>query len=174
MDVGARAGGVASVELLLDEAAEAHVRAEWEALAGAGLSSLARHDAASNRPHVSLLARAALPAQLRLEHVDLPMPLLLGPPMLLGVGERRVLARAVVPSAALLALQARVRHTAAPGDVDARFEPGRWMPHVTLARRLRLVDAPVALALLGEPLEAMAVAMRHWDPETATLTTLAP
>ncbi len=162
-----------SIELLLDERAEARVRAEWDALAAAGLSSLARHEASSNRPHITLLERAGLPA-LPLEGVALPTPLALGPPVLLGGGDRRVLARAVVPSAALLALQARVRHTAAPGDVDARFEPGRWMPHVTLARRLRLVDAPVALALLGEPLEAMAVAMRHWDPETATLTTLAP
>lgn len=173
MDVGARAGGVASVELLLDEAAEARVRAEWEALAGAGLSSLARHDAASNRPHVSLLARAALPAQLRLEHVDLPMPLLLGPPMLLGVGERRVLARAVVPSARLIALHAAVRKAAGSGASTPHFDAGRWMPHVTLARRLRLADVPTALALLGDPISAHAVAMRHWEPTTATLTTLA-
>ncbi|ROR65422.1 2'-5' RNA ligase superfamily protein [Agrococcus jenensis] len=167
---------MSSVELLLDEGAEAQVRAEWTALADAGLSSLARHDAASNRPHVTLLARVGLPA-LPLEQVELPVPLVpvplvLGPPMLLGSGDRRVLARAVLPSPALLALQATIREAAGPAD-DEHFLPGRWLPHVTLARRLRLVDIPTALALLGEPIDASAVAIRYWDPATATLTTLA-
>ncbi|MET4098916.1 hypothetical protein ABIB37_001153 [Agrococcus sp. UYP10] len=162
---------MSSVELLLDDGAEAQVRAEWSALADAGLSSLARHDAASNRPHVTLLARIGLPA-LPLEHVELPVPLVLGPPMLLGSSDRRVLARAVLPSPALLALQATVRAAAGPAD-DEHFLPGRWLPHVTLARRLRLVDIPTALALLGGRIDASAVAIRHWDPATATLTTLA-
>lgn len=164
-----------SLELLLDERAEASVRADWAALAEAGLSSLARHDAPSNRPHVTLLARAGLAADLPLEGIALPLPLELGPPMLLGAGDRRVLARAVVPSVALLALQAGVRRAAgrAVGDDDRHFAEGRWLPHVTLARRLRLTDAPTALALLGPPVEGQAVALRHWDPETATLTTLA-
>ncbi len=163
---------MSSIELLLDDRAEALVRAEWAALAEAGLSSLARHEAASNRPHVTLLARAGLPPALPSGRIELPLRLVLGPPMLLGTGDRRVLARSVVPSAALLALQASVLDAARPGD-DEHFLPGRWTPHVTLARRLRVVDAPVALALLGDPVDASAVAIRHWDPATATLTTLA-
>lgn len=163
-----------SIELLLDDRTEEHVRAEWAALADAGLSSLARHDAPSNRPHVTLLARAGLPTDLPLE-VALPVLLALGPPILLGTGERRVLARAVIPNAALLALQSRVRRAAgaAPGDGDEHFAERRWVPHVTLARRIRLADVPTALALVGEPIDAHAVALRHWDPETATITVLA-
>ncbi|RWR25131.1 hypothetical protein D8Y24_03315 [Agrococcus lahaulensis] len=163
---------MSSVELLLDEAAEARVRDEWQALADTGLSSLARHDAPSNRPHITLLARPGLPARPPLARLPLPLPLVLGEPMLLGVGERRVLARAIVPSAELLALQSAVVEAAGPADDVAHFRPGRWVPHVTLARRLRLTDVPTALALLGEPIDARAVGMRHWDPATGTLTPL--
>ncbi|WP_413317901.1 2'-5' RNA ligase family protein [Agrococcus sp. 1P02AA] len=164
-----------SLELLLDEHAEAQVRGRWQALADAGLSSLARHDALSNRPHVTLLALPGLPVDAAPRDAPLPLPLVLGPPLLLGEGDRRVLALAVAPSEALLALQAQVLR-AAPGDGpahDPHFAPGRWQPHVTLARRLRLVDAAQALALTGSPIEAHAVALRHWDPETATVTTIA-
>ncbi|WP_072314597.1 2'-5' RNA ligase family protein [Agrococcus sp. Marseille-P2731] len=164
-----------SLELLLDERAEAQVRALWRALADAGLSSLARHEAPSNRPHVTLLALAGLSADAAPQDVPLPVPLVLGPPLLMGEGDRRVLALAIVPSAELLALQRQVRQAAGGDDAqqDPHFAAGRWLPHVTLARRLRLADAAQALALMGPSIEAHAVALRHWDPETATITTIA-
>ncbi|GAA1424104.1 hypothetical protein [Agrococcus citreus] len=170
-----RAGtrGITSIELLLDEQAEARVRADWDALAAAGMSSMAAHTSASNRPHVTLLARpTAVPQPLRVE-AALPLPLVLGPPLLLGEGERRVLARSIVPSAALLALQAAVLDATGEGDEAALFAPGRWMPHVTLARRIRLVDLPGALGRLGPPIEAHGVALRRWDAATATVSTVA-
>lgn len=165
--------GVTSIELLLDDAAEARVRADWDALAAAGMSSMAAHPGASNRPHVTLLARSTPVARpLRVEAAALPLAVVLGAPLLLGDGDRRVLARSLVPSAALLALQAAVLRAAGDDD-DGRFAPGRWTPHVTLARRIRLADLPQALALLGPPIEAQAVALRRWDAATATVSSVA-
>lgn len=165
---------VTSLELLLDDAAEAAVRREWDALAAAGLSSLAGHTAASNRPHVTLSIRSTpVPHPLAID-AALPIPIELGPPLLFGSGERRVLARAVVPSTALLALHGEVLRAAGEGDDAPHSLPGRWMPHVTLARRLRLVDLPAALALLGPAIEGSAVAVRRWDASTRSVTHVAP
>jgi 2'-5' RNA ligase len=43
-----------------------------------------------------------------------------------------------------------------------------WVPHVTLARRLRTGDVEPALAVLADvpaPHVATAVALRRWDPD---------
>jgi hypothetical protein len=48
---------VQTVELLLDEALEAQVLAQWRALADAGLPSQALHTGPANRPHVTLTAQ---------------------------------------------------------------------------------------------------------------------
>jgi hypothetical protein len=44
-------------------------------------------------------------------------------------------------------------------------EPGRWTPHVTLARRVPGDQLQSALALksVGRELSATAVGLRHWD-----------
>ncbi|GMA29657.1 2'-5' RNA ligase family protein [Arenivirga flava] len=105
-----------------------------------------------------------------------------------------MLARAVVPSAELLALHARLHEGL--GEVDPLTAPGAWTPHVTLARRLRLTQLPEALAALGdepapaaEPAASVAsqhrvpsartsiapallVAARHWDPVARAITAL--
>ncbi|ERG65231.1 MULTISPECIES: 2'-5' RNA ligase family protein [Agrococcus] len=169
-----RTKAITSLELLLDDDAEAAVRRDWEALAAAGLSSLAGHTAASNRPHVTLAARSSpVPHPLSID-ADLPIPIELGPPLLLGSGERRVLARAVVPSAALLVLHAAVLRAAGEGDDPPHLLPDRWMPHVTLARRLRTADLAPALALLGPAIEGTGVAVRRWDASTRVVTLVAP
>lgn len=167
---------VVSLELLLDPGAEARIRAEWQALADAGLSSLAAHTAPSNRPHITLMVRPSLRPLTRadLGAVRLPTALALGGPILFGVGDRRVLARSVVPSAALLDLHAALHEAAGDGADAAHTRPGEWTPHITLARRLRLDTLPQALRLLdGLPAEeAEARTLRRWDAETATVTEL--
>ena len=164
---------ISSVELLLDAGAEAAVRAEWDALAAAGVSSMAPHASPSNRPHVTLLARrGSVPDALELPDDALPLPLVLGAPLLFGDGDRRVLARSVVPSAALLALQEHVRLAAGVGDDVEHMAPGTWTPHVTLARRLRLDDLERALPLVGGGLACEGVALRRWDAGTRTVTAL--
>ena len=63
--------------------------------------------------------------------------------------------------------------SAGPGDDPPHLLPGRWLPHVTLARRIRLADVPAALDLLGPPIEAQGVAVRRWDAATATVSLVA-
>lgn len=165
---------VISIELLLDEVSEATVRAEWQALAAAGLSSMAAHTAPSNRPHVTLLVRSAL------EHVETALltarpafAVRLGGPLLFGDGDRRVLVRSVIPSAPLLALHDDVHRAAGPGDDAPHTAPGAWTPHVTLARRVRLQDLERALPLVGGEITGTAKALRRWDASTRTVTELA-
>lgn len=162
-----------SVELTFDPATDARVRAEWDALAAAGLSSLAPHTSPSNAPHLTLLERrSALPEGLAIEPGSLPITLVLGPPVLLGMGDRRVLARSVLPTSALLVLHAAV-HAAAGRDTQAPGRATPWLPHVTLARRLRVVDVATALDLLGESFEASGTVVRRWDPASASIVILA-
>ncbi len=164
---------VVSLELLPDATTEAAVRADWCRLAEAGLSSLAAHPAPSNRPHITLLVRPRLgPFPLDLLQGRLPLPLRLGDPVLFGTGERRVLARQVVPSADLLRFHADVHAAAGPGADAAHTAPGSWTPHVTLARRMRLEALPAALALLGEGTTGTATALRRWDAASARVTAL--
>ncbi|WP_336644604.1 2'-5' RNA ligase family protein [Microbacterium sp. USHLN186] len=164
---------VISVELLLDEATETAVRAEWDALASAGLSSMAAHTAASNRPHVTLLVRSALE---RLDGAALTarptFQVSLGSPLLFGDGDRRVLVRSVVPSPALLALHDEVHAAAGPGDDAPHTAPGRWTPHVTLARRVRLQDLERAVPLVGGEIVGSARALRRWDAVERRVTPL--
>lgn len=163
-----------SIELLLDPGAEAAVRAEWDALAARRLSSLAGHTSASNRPHVTLVARIGL------SKLDLgcladiaSFPLTLGAPLLFGSGERRVLARSIVPSAELLDLRESILAAVGPGDDAPHTAPGEWMPHVALARRLRVPGLAAALDLIGGDIHGHAHAVRRWDPDVAAVTTLA-
>jgi 2'-5' RNA ligase len=177
---------VTSLELILDPALEVRIRAEWQALAGAGLSSLAAHPSPSNRPHVTMMVRPSLPPLSRdalAAVVSLPLPLATGGLLLFGSGDRRVLARSVVPTAALLdlhrSLHALVGGPDSKGEEDSSFtRSGRWVPHITLARRLRLDALPQALRTLDDvgasfqPAETHAIALRRWDAATATLTDL--
>ncbi|HEX5728098.1 2'-5' RNA ligase family protein [Microbacterium sp.] len=162
-----------SIELLLDPDTEASVRADWDGLAAAGLSSLAAHRSASNRPHVTLLVRTALEAVSFTEAADLlPLPILLGAPIVFRHGDRAVLARQVIPSEQLLRLH-RVVHSAAPAGEDAAHTvPGEWTPHVTLARRLPLARLSDALLLLGPAHRGTGVALRRWDSASATVSYL--
>ncbi len=166
-----RGAPVVSIELTLDEATERAVRAEWDALAAAGLSSLGAHTSPSNAPHVTLLVRSSV----SLSTVPRPaaFPVVLGAPVLFGAGERRVLARSVVPSAELLALHAEVHASAGPGEDVPHTVPGEWTPHVTLARRLKVADLERALPLLGPPIRGAARGLRRWDAASATVTDLA-
>ena len=168
-----------SVELLLDDALDAAVREEWRLLADAGLPSQARHTGPTNAPHVTLAVAAALSpaAEARLVNTvtdELPSLTLGG----LLVFPGHVLARVVVPSAALLDLHARV--IVAVGDEDGVVEhvhPGAWTPHVTLARRLGPDDLASAVRLLADaPRErtGRAAAVRRWDPRVRRAWTVSP
>ncbi len=162
---------VQSVELMLDEPADADVRAQWAALAEAGLPSQGDHTSPSNAPHVTVGVADEIneAAEKRLGRAlgSLPLSVQLGPLVLLG-GRRVVLARLVVVTVPLLSLHAAVSHALAgcPGQSDY-LRPGHWVPHVTLVGRLKPEMIPEALGVLhglsvgGQQVEA--VGLRRWD-----------
>lgn len=163
-----------SIELLLDPDAETAVRAEWDALAARGLSSLAGHTSASNRPHVTLVARIGLSPPDPDAFATIPsFPITLGAPLLFGSGDRRVLARSIVPTSELIGLRETVLAAVGPGEDAPHTASGEWMPHVALARRVRVADLAEALDLIGGDIRAHARSVRHWDPALITVTTLA-
>jgi 2'-5' RNA ligase len=169
-----------SVELLLDPAAEAVVLGEWTRLAEAGLPTEQRVEPSpTHRPHLTLWAGAAVPAEvdagLPALVAGLDLPLLLG--SLLVFGPRRgqvVLVRQVVASAALLDLQARVAERCGV-EPDSHFAPGRWSPHVTLARRVPVDRLGAVVATLGTlpDLEAQVRTGRRWDGDAKVAWDLA-
>jgi 2'-5' RNA ligase len=161
-----------SVEGVLDTDTDTQVRCEWTALADAGLPSQAGHQGTTNAPHLTLSAAGSVPdaVEARIVHALAGMqPVRVRLGALLVMGSRRfVLARLVVPTAALLALHRAVAGAmeAAP-DVPERVRVDRWTPHVTLARGLAMEQVGSALAVLGTvpPLEGTLESVRRWDPD---------
>ncbi|ROZ87715.1 2'-5' RNA ligase family protein [Gordonia sp. OPL2] len=179
---------VHSLELLLDEPSDQQVRDEWDALAAAGLPNQSAHRAPSNRPHVTLAAAghiaASADAALVPVGMRLPVPVLLGAPILFGRADRLTLARLVVPSTELLSVHAQTLRLGADHLVDdsgagaalmPHSLPGHWTPHVTLARRLTADELTRALAVLDTraTIEGHAVGLRHWDGDAKTEYVLA-
>lgn len=169
-----------SVEVVLDDAADAIVRSQWAALVAAGLPSQARHTGASNRPHLTLALTGAMTgatheALLRVA-AGLPLPVTVGGLLVFG-SDRFVLARLAVPSAELLEFQSDVR-SSLDDEVDPHrhFGAGRWTPHITLGRRLTAAEVGAALQVLGDvpPLDGQLVAARRWDMTARQETWLAP
>lgn len=163
---------VHSVEALFDVATETSVRGLWDGLAAAGVPSQAGHTAPSNRPHVTLTVAEQMDddvdAALRPLLDRLPLPCVIGAPMLFGGGRTVTLVRLVVPSADLLALHADIHETCAPHmpkGVLPHAEPGRWTPHVTLGRRIPPDLVPLALSVPGiaGDIDAEITTLRHWD-----------
>ncbi|MCU1535921.1 MAG: hypothetical protein JWP82_272 [Humibacillus sp.] len=161
-----------SVEAMLDAATDTAIRADWDLLKAAGLPSQADHKGATNSPHLTLGAAPAVPAPVEDRLVAsivplLPVPVRLGALVVLG-GRRLVLARLVVPTAELLRLHEKVAEAmrGAP-DVPDMTLPGRWSPHVTLARGLSVEQVSQALAALGRTrdLEGSLTQVRRWDPD---------
>ena len=170
---------VQSVEALLDADTDRQVRAEWGALAGAGLPSQANQLGDGAAPHLTLSVAASVPdfVEARLRAVvrgQLPIPVRLGPLVVMG-SRRFVLARLLVPSAHLLSLHTAVAEAmiAAP-DVPDQVRPGRWTPHVTLARGLGSRQVGEALAVLGRtrPIDGRIETVRRWNPVSERAWTL--
>lgn len=177
-----------SIEFLFDAASDRWFRDQWAALAAADLPSQGTHRASSNRPHVTALAARHIDPvvddRLRelLSHPETAMPVSVwpGPLIILGRGAHRVLARSITPAPELLALQSAVTgsvHEIAGDTVGyPHCLPGRWTPHVTLARRMppdRIGAALTTLAAFDDRDRAVdLVRIRRWDGDTAVETAL--
>jgi 2'-5' RNA ligase len=161
-----------SIELLLDPAADAAIRAAWQALADAGLPSQMQVRSPTNRPHVTLLAARQISPDvddvLRGLADRFPVTCTVGAALVFG-GPRLTLARLIVPNAALLALHEEVHRLALPhvaGEPFGHCRPGHWTAHATLARRLTAEQVGLAMTVVngtGNDLPAAAAGLRRWD-----------
>ncbi|HYO01492.1 MAG TPA: 2'-5' RNA ligase family protein [Mycobacterium sp.] len=169
-----------SVELLFDQCTDAAIRRQWTALADAALPSQAHHESPSNRPHVTLTVAQridpAVDAALWEPARQLPLDCLIGAPMIFG---RRslTLVRLIVPAAGLLRLHESVDSICAPflaAEPFPHVRPGRWTPHVTLARRLAPADLAAALeAIDADDVLGTFAGLRRWDGDARVDTVIA-
>ncbi|MET0899127.1 MAG: 2'-5' RNA ligase family protein [Mycobacterium sp.] len=161
-----------SIELLFDDDTDAALRQVWDALADAGVPSQNRVASPTNRPHVTVVVAdrlaPAVDTDLRALADRLPLPCLLGAPLVFGRG-RLTLAHLVVPSAELLAFHRRVYDVCVPHLTPGpapHSEPGSWTAHATLGRRLTPAQLGTAFAavpaLTGER-RASFTGLRRWD-----------
>lgn len=162
---------VQSLELLLDDTLDAAVRREWQLLLEADLPSQGRHKGISNRPHITLSVADEMnefDTRVHDEYLMVDMPVRLGA-FVVFRGRHATLARLVVPSRRLIDLHARASEVV--GDADgsrSHTAPGKWTPHVTLARRMTRVELAEALLRLdsAQPdLVGTTSALRRWDGE---------
>ncbi|QHC57631.1 2'-5' RNA ligase family protein [Rathayibacter sp. VKM Ac-2760] len=159
-----------SLEVLLDPESEARIRGQWEALEAAGVPSLSLHTAASNRPHLTLLAGPELTPPPPGALGPLPATVDLGAVLLFPHAARFVLAWGVVRSPALDALHSRAA-ALIPGAVPTSL-PDAWTPHISVSRRLRAEQLGQAVPLLGGPFPVGLASVRFWDGDTKTITEL--
>jgi 2'-5' RNA ligase len=158
---------VHSIELLFDRDTEAAVRRIWDDLAAGDILS----QTPAGRPHVTLAVADRIAedadALLRSLTAQLPLACAVGASLLLG-RSNAILARLIVPTAELLGFHDEVhrasgRHLvpeAAPNSL-----PGRWTPHVTLARRVGGPALSRALSIAGKPplIVGTFAGLRRWD-----------
>ncbi len=156
---------VHSVELVFDRDTEAAVRRVWAGLADVGIHA----QVPGSRPHTTLMVAERIDAEVDAVLAALasrfPFPCRIGAPLLFG-WSKAVLARLVVPSAQLMDVHAEVHRLCLPhlhpGPM-ANVVPGRWTPHVTMARRVDPDQVGRAWALLGQELVGSVVGLRRWD-----------
>lgn len=161
-----------SIELLFDPDTEAAIRRVWDALAAAEMSGRVP----PGRPHVTVAVAEridpAVDELLGAVAARLPMPCLIGAPLLFGRGraDTVVFTRLLVPSRELLDLQAEVHRVCRPHLLPqglANSLPDQWTPHVTLARRIGTADLGQALSIAGPPAQIVGrfAALRRWDSD---------
>jgi hypothetical protein len=161
-----------ALELLPDQGGQQVIRRDWRVLSEAGLRSQLEHRGATNAPHLTLVAAAAIGPQVEALAVELISPLL---PIrvrcsgLLILGARRVtVARVVDVEDQVMATVLRLR-----AAVDGPQHPG-WLPHLTLARGLPRSDVQNAIDILGhDDVELSITELRRWDPGSRSVTSLA-
>jgi len=175
---------VRTVEVLLDEAADAAVREAWRRLADAGLPSQARHRSPTNSPHLTLASCEELTAPIRWELAEVAAALPLAVRFTGVVRFERptsVLAWALDLDSALAGLHRRVWEAVAadsrPEALNPFHRPECWSPHVTLGRTRRagaFADRRIPALLPAPPLPVRLTTLRSYDTETGALEVLAP
>jgi 2'-5' RNA ligase len=161
---------VNSVEALLDDAADARIRAEWAELEACGMPNQGRHSGSSNRPHITMAVAGTMDAildrRLRVAVGDLPLPIEIGELTCFGRGPF-VLVRLVELTPDLLARQCTIAEVVGLDNLEPLVRPDVWTPHVTLARRLTANQVEMATNRLENRVTATGPAtvtgVRRWD-----------
>ncbi len=165
-----------SLDLLLDAEGERAVRDEWERVASAGVPGAGVRRDAGHAPHLTVAEREGVAAEadaaLDALVAHLPLTLHLGAPVVLGAAGRRVVARVVAPTSALLHLHAEAARLLGPDGGPPWSAPGRWVPHLTVTGRLTDDEVVPALGALGAPYDVVGARLRRWMPGTRTLRDL--
>ncbi|MCF8570692.1 2'-5' RNA ligase family protein [Gordonia sp. HY002] len=167
-----------SIELLIDEEAQARVRDVWGALDAIGLRTPASVHWSTARPHCTLLAGSAIDESgaahsgMAAVAQRLPFSVLLGAPVVFSSRSTFTIAASVVPSADLVSVHAAAYRLCSDAVIDlgSHCAPGSWTPHVTMARRVPASAIAEAVACVGEPITARVSAIRLWNGETKTET----
>jgi hypothetical protein len=158
---------VHSIELLFDPDTEAALQTIWDDLATADIPG----HAPAGRPHVTLVVADGIAedvdALLRPVADRLPLPCTVGAALFLG-RTNAILARLIVPTAALLDLHAQAFDLSRPHlrpGAGPHSTPEVWTPHVTLARRIGGLALAPALRIAGgpEPITGRFAGLRRWD-----------
>jgi hypothetical protein len=158
---------VHSIELVFDRDTEAAIRRIWGDLAAAGIPS----QAPASRPHVTLVVAERIApdvdALLRPVAQRLPLGCAVGASLLFG-RSNAILARLIVPTAELLALQTEAHRICGPYVTPGpkpNSLPGQWTGHVTLARRVGGAQLGRALRIAARPSEIRGsfASLRRWD-----------
>ncbi len=161
---------VHSVELIFDPDTETAVRRIWDGLRDAGIPS----QAPASRPHATRAVAERIDPEVDGLLASLrdrfPMPCRIGAPLFFGRA-KAVLARLVVPTAALLEVHAQVHALCLPHmhpEPMANSLPDAWTGHVTMARRVVPAQMGRAVRIAGKPSEikATVVGLRRWDGNT--------
>lgn len=165
-----------TVELLGDDELDRAVRTAWRRLDQTGLSALARHQHPTSRPHLTLASAEQLPPGAAAALADalgaLPIQVRLDRLQFFG-GRAGVLAWVVDGGSTLRDLQAKVWSALDGADRNPQHEPGTWTPHMSLARRLRPEQAPLAAVALGGIVAGGTLnRARSYDSVTRTVTSL--
>ena len=177
--VSAYCGSVAlAVCLLFDRRTDRILRALWDRLEDLGVPTLKSHTHGRHVPHLSLaVLREWEYDEVRKAVEALPD----GGPINLyfdALGTFRRGRAWLVPAVGADVLQRQQRTVSALTETGAElhmhYEPGRWVPHCTLAPRVPLVALPLLAAAVYDvlPLEATADHAALIDSSTAQLTPL--
>jgi len=150
-----------SVCLLPDESTDRAVRRLWHRLEQGGVRTLLSHTHGRHVPHLTL-------ASLTSYDLEAVRSALAGPAAAEAVGttfgglgmfpRSRVWLAPVVATSLLERQRSVVEAVAGTGaEVHPHYRSGQWLPHLTLAPRLRLDDLPVVARKVNEvlPLDAV-------------------
>jgi 2'-5' RNA ligase len=161
-----------AVCLLLDDRADATVRRLWRRLEDAGVPTLLTHTHGLHVPHLTWAALRSYDLEaVRTALAALPEQ----PPLALhldafGTFRRSRCWLAPAVTASLVERQAAVVvATAETGaELHRHYEPGSWVPHVTLAPRLHLSDLATVAALVYDVLPIAATGTSSALIDTST------